>query len=311
MRIAIFGQAPFGRDVAVALADGGHEIAAVYVPPDSGRPDPLAAEADARGWPLLRCARFRRRGEAIPEVVGAYRTLAVELNVMPFTTVILPPEIVDAPRHGSLCFHPSKLPAYRGGSAIAWQIILGAGETAATVFRPDAGVDTGPIVVQHAGIPIGPRDTAASLYFDKLYPAGVAAMLEAVDAVAAGTATFTPQSDEGASHQPLLTDVHARIDWTRPGVEVDRLVRGCDPNPGAWAQARGTVVRLFGAVYEPAPGAPAPGTLQGVDDAGRLRIAVRGGVLSVAKLRIADSAKEPAAQALRTSGLDAGNDRLD
>jgi methionyl-tRNA formyltransferase len=313
MRIAIFGQAPFGRDVTLRLAEAGHDIAAVYAPPDAGRPDPLAAEAAERGWPLFRHKRFRRKGQAIPELVEEYLRLEVELNVLPFTTVILPPEIVDAPTHGSLCFHPSKLPAYRGGSAIAWQIILGAEETAVTVFRPDDGVDTGPIVVQQAGIPIAPTDTAVSLYFDKLYPAGVEAMIEAVAAVASGDARFEAQSDDGASHQPLLADEHARLDWGRPARELDRLARGCDPNPGAWAElgsapgsgpgsGPGSKVRLFGARLTADSADGEPGELLGYSSAGALRVAAKGGVLEFAKVRAGDAKKVPAAE----SGLEAG-----
>jgi methionyl-tRNA formyltransferase len=297
LKLAIFGQAPFGKDVTEGLADAGHEIVGVYAPPEGARPDPLAVLAEERGWPLFRHKRFRSKGVAIPELVDEYLSLGADLNVMPFTTVILPPEIVDAPVHGSLCFHPSKLPAYRGGSAIPWQIILGATETAATVFRPDEGVDTGPILVQKAGIPIEPTDNAVSLYFDKLYPAGVEAMLEGVAAVADGSAKFTPQVEEGASHEPLLAVEHARIDWNQPCEVVDRLVRGCDPNPGAWAELAGEPVRLFGASLSTESTAATPGEVLGLDADGRLRIALRGGTLRVAKLRVGDAKKVVAGEA--------------
>ena len=101
--------------------------------------------------------RFRRKGEAIPERVGEHRALRADLNVLAYVTAIIPPEILDAPPHGSLCFHPSLLPRYRGGAAVAWQIILGDAEAGVTVFRPDEGVDTGPIVVQKGGVKSGPR----------------------------------------------------------------------------------------------------------------------------------------------------------
>ncbi len=194
--------------------------------------------ADQRGWRLFRYERFRRKGSAIPELLEEYRSLGAELNVLPFTTAILPESIVDHPRHGSLCFHPSVLPAYRGGAALAWQIILGATESGVSVFRVDGGVDAGPIAVQKRGVAISSTDTTASLYFDKLYPLGVEAMLEAVRRVADGTATFTPQRDDGASFQGLVTDQVARIDWSRPAEEIDRLIRGCTPGPGAIARTR-------------------------------------------------------------------------
>jgi methionyl-tRNA formyltransferase len=301
-RIALFGQAAFAKDVLVRLLDAGHQIVGVYVPPSSGRPDPTAEEAEKRGLATFRYKAFRRQGVAIPERVAEYAALGAELNVMPFTTAILPPEIVAAPPLGSLCFHPSLLPAYRGGAALAWQIILGARETGVSVFVPDAGVDTGPIVVQKGGVSIDATDTAATLYFQKLYPLGVDAMLEAVEAVDRGTARPRAQDAAGASFQGLVTDAVARVDWSKSAAEIDRLVRGCDPSPGAWAErAGGEPVRLFDARLAAGDPGGAPGTLLGLED-GRLAIAARGGRVTVGKLRVGDAAKGPAAAA----GLEAG-----
>ncbi len=305
LRIAVFGQAPFGRDVTARIADAGHEIVAVHVPPSKGRPDPLAELAEERGWPLFRYKAYRRKGtfEPIAERVDEYLALGAELNLMPFTTAILPPVIVDAPRLGSLCFHPSLLPAYRGGNALAWQIIEGATESGVSVFQVDEGVDTGPLVVQKGGVPIDPTDSTVSLYFDKLYPLGVEAMVEAVEAVAAGTAKPTPQTEDGASFQGLVDDDVARIDWSQPGVVIDRLIRGCDPSPGAWAELDGAPVRLFGARFAAGAGEGEPGEVLGLDDAGeRLRIAVEGGVVAVQKLRVGDGAKQKAAEASLAPG---------
>ncbi len=301
LRVAIFGQAAFGRDVLARLAAAGHEIVGVLVPPDRGRPDPLAEEAARRGLRLFRHARYRRRGEAIPELVAEQLALGAELNVMPFTTVILPVEIVDAPRHGSLCFHPSLLPRYRGGSALAWQIILGETETGVTVFRPDAGVDTGPIVVQRGGVPIADTDSAATLYFEKLYPLGIEAIAEAVERVAAGGAAATPQDESRATFQGLVDDAVARIDWARPARELDRLIRGCDPQPAAHTLLDGEVVRLFESRLLPHPAPEPAGTLLGLED-GRLLVAAREGRLAVARVRRGEGKKVPAAQAGFSSG---------
>jgi methionyl-tRNA formyltransferase len=285
MRIAYFGQAPFGRDVLVRLLDAGHEVVGVYAPPAGARPDPLAEEAEKRGLRLLRPKTLRRQGAAIPGRVAEHAALGAELNVLAFVTIILPPEIVDAPRHGSLCFHPSLLPKYRGGNALAWQILLGETESGVSVFRPDAGVDTGPIVVQKGGVAIEPHHTAASLYFEKLYALGVEAMVEAVELVASGRARYEPQDESRASFQGLVTD------------ELDRWIRGCDPNPGAHARLRGEVVRLFGArLASRGESGAAPGTVLDVaKDA--LRIAALGGVLEVAKLKVGAAAKLAADQA--------------
>jgi methionyl-tRNA formyltransferase len=301
LRIALFGQAAFGKDVLVRLLGAGHELVGVYVPPDEGRPDPLASEAAARGLALFRHRRFRRGGEALPERVAEHHALGAELNVLAFVTTILPPEIVDAPRHGSLCFHPSLLPRFRGGSALAWQIILGERETGVTVFRPDAGVDTGPIIVQKRGVAIRDTDTAGSLYFERLYPLGIEAIAEAVAAVAAGTARGVPQDESRATAQGLANDGVARIDWTRGAIELDRLIRGCDPQPGAFALLRGQPLRLFdGRLLAGGSDAPA-GSVLGLED-GRLVVAARGGRLAVGRLRLGEGKKLPAAE----SGLEAG-----
>jgi methionyl-tRNA formyltransferase len=296
LRIALFGQAAFGRDVLVRLLERGHAIVGVYAPPDAGRPDPLAEEARARRLRCLRQRAFRRRGEAIPERLAEYRALGAELNVLAFVTAILPPEIVDHPAKGSLCFHPSLLPRFRGGAALAWQIMLGERESGVTVFRPDAGVDTGPIVLQKGPVPIRDTDSAASLYFERLYPLGVEAMVEAVELVDAGTARYAPQDESRATFQGLVGDAEARIDWSRSALELDRQVRGCDPQPGAFALRGAERVRLFDGRLLAGEAAAPPGAVLEVAD-GRLLLAARGGRLAVGKVRIGEGPKQPAAQA--------------
>ncbi len=308
LRIAYFGQAPFGRDVLVRLLEAGHEIAGVYAPPTKpgGKNDPLAEEAEKRGLALFRHAAMRKKtGEPIPSRIAEHAALRADLNVLAFVTMILPPEIVDAPRFGSLCFHPSLLPKFRGGNALAWQIIAGEREAGVSVFKPDAGVDTGPIVVQKGPVPILPHHTAASLYFDSLYALGVDATVEAVARVADGSATYRAQDESQAGFQGLVDDVVARIDWTRGAAEIDRLVRGCDPNPGAHARRGDEVVRLYGCTLAAGgEGGAAPGTVLAVDAKGA-RIAAAGGALQVAKLKVGAGAKTGAAE----SGIAAG-DRL-
>jgi methionyl-tRNA formyltransferase len=306
LRIALFGQAAFGRDVLLRLLDAGHEVVGVYAPPDAGRPEPLAEEAAGRGLPLLRPARMRRAGRALPERVAEHAALGADLNVLAFVTIILPPEVVDAPRFGSLCFHPSLLPAYRGGSALAWQILNGETESGVTVFRPDAGVDTGPIVVQKGGVPIAPTDSAGSLYFDKLYPLGVEAVCEAVELVDRGEVVYRPQDESRASFQGLVDDAVARVDWSESAEAVDRRIRACDPQPGAHARLGERVVRLFdGALVRgaPAPEAP-PGTAVALRDGAAL-VAARGGCVRIGRVRLDGGPKQSAAAA----GLAVG-DRL-
>jgi methionyl-tRNA formyltransferase len=293
LRIALFGQAAFGRDVLLRLVEKGHEIAAVYAPPDAGRPDPLADEARSRRLVCLRHRLFRRGGAAIGELVTEYRALRPDLNVLAYVTAILPAEIVEFPPKGSLCFHPSLLPRFRGGAALAWQIMLGERESGVTVFRPDAGVDTGPIVVQKGPVPIAPTDSAANLYFERLYALGVEAMVEAVELVATGRVRFAAQDDARSSFQGLVRDADARIDWSRRAAEIDRQIRGCDPQPGALALLGSERLRLFDARLERGRARAAPGTVLEVSG-GRLVLAARGGRISVGRLRRGDGPKQSA-----------------
>ena len=305
IRIAVFGQAPFGRDVTLRLAEAGHEIVAVHVPPDGGgRSDPLAEVAGEKGWPLFRYKGYRRKGQAIAERVEEYLTLGAELNVLPYTTVILPPEIIDAPKHRSVCFHPSILPAFRGGSALAWQIIEGIEESGISVFQPDDGVDTGPLYHQKGGVAISPIDNTASLYFDKLYPMGVEAMVETVAAIDAGTARLTPQAEAGASFQGLVDEDVAALDLAEDVVALDRRIRGCDPQPGAWLSLGEERIRLYGSRVESrSEPSEAPGSILAVVESGLL-LAARGGILRIQKVRRATGKC-----VAHESGLEAG-DRL-
>jgi methionyl-tRNA formyltransferase len=316
LRLAIFGQARFGREVTEALTAAGHEVVGVWVPPDNGRADPLGALALERGWPLFRHARYSRKGRAIPEVVAEYKALAPDLNVLPYTMAILPPEISDHPVHGSVCFHPSLLPAFRGGASLSWQIILGARESGVTVFKITERIDKGPILIQRGGVRIDPTDTMASLYFDKLYPLGVEVMIEAVAAIASGEARYRSQSEEGVSAQGLIDDETARIDWRRPATEIERLIRGCDPLPGALTTFDGRPLRCFGgslgpgtgagagagtgagtgAASDSAPGGAAPGTVLGLSD-GVLEVAARPGVVRVERVALDGNDRESAAAA--------------
>lgn len=304
LRIALFGQAPLAVDVLDGLLDAGHDIAAVYAPPDTGRPDALAERAEAHGLVLFRRRYFRRKGGgAIPAALEDYRGLDVELNVLASMTSFLPREITDAPVHKSLCYHPSLLPRFRGGNALQWQVIEGEVETGVSVFVPDEGADTGPILVQKGGEKIGPRDTAGSLFFDKLYPLGVQAVLEAVELVDSGRARPRAQDESAATHQGLVDDEVAAIDLARPASEIDRRVRGCDPQPGAWLRAGGEPVRLYDVALEPEAGGE-PGRLLEVGER-EIRLALRGGSLKVGRVR-GDAGKEPAAEFARRHGLEPG-----
>jgi methionyl-tRNA formyltransferase len=299
VRILLVGQAAFAEEVLRGLEAAGDTIAAVVCPPDAGpKPDPVKTAALARGVPI-----HQFRSLKAPEARRAFEEADADLGVLAYVTQIVPEPLLHVPRRTSICFHPSLLPRYRGGSALAWQLIRGETESGVTVFWPDAGIDTGPILLQRSA-PVGPDDTAGSLYFKTLYPLGVRTVLDAVALVREGKAPRVPQDESRASYDPLCRDEHARIDWSRPTAEVHNLIRGCDPQPGAYGEWRGARLRL----YEPRrvegrAGAP-PGTVLGIGADG-LTAATGDGAVRVARARDG-GAKAPAAEVARAVGLEAG-----
>src|SRR5438034_5911397 len=254
MRILLVGQAVFAEEVLRGLEAAGDTIAAAVCPPDAGpKPDPVKAAALARGIPV-----HQFRSLKAPEARHAFEAARADLGVLAYVTQIVPEPLLHVPRLTSICFHPSLLPRYRGGSAIAWQLIRGETESGVTVFWPDAGIDTGPIVLQRP-LPVRPADTAGSLYYRALCPLGVRAVLDAVALIREGKAPRVPQDESRAGDDPLCSDAHAGIDWSRPAAEVHNLIRGCDPQPGAHTTWRGARLRL----YAPRPAAALAGAPAG------------------------------------------------
>jgi methionyl-tRNA formyltransferase len=272
MRIILVGQAAFAEKVLDGLREKGRDVVAVYCPPDAlgGKTDPLKARALALKIPVRQHPSLKR-----PEVKREFEDLDADLGVLAYVTQIVPPSVFGVPRLGSICFHPSILPKYRGGSAIPWQIIKGETRGGVTVFWVDPGIDTGPILLQREA-PIGPDDTAASLYFNKLFPIGVEVLIQSVDLIAAGKAPRVPQDESRATYDPLCRDEHAVIDWSRPLSEVYNLIRGCDPQPGAYTLWQGEKLRLYDA--RPVDGSCRPGIVEGVSAEGLLIGAGKGAV---------------------------------
>jgi methionyl-tRNA formyltransferase len=297
MRILLVGQAAFAEQVLTGLAGAGHDVVAVVCPPDRGpKPDPVKTAALGRGIPVHQFPSLKR-----PEARDAFEGARADLALLAYVTQIVPEALLGVPRLGTLCFHPSLLPKYRGGSAIPWQLVNGETRTGVTVFWTDAGIDTGPILLQREAT-AGPDDTAASLYYNTLFPLGVQACLDAVALVAAGNPPRVTQDERLATYDPLLTDAHAAVDWTRSATALHDLIRGCDPNPGAHTFWRGASLRLFDSqrTTEPAAGA-APGTVVAVDAAG-IAIAAGDGVVRCKRLR-ADGPKAAASEVAAASGL--------
>lgn len=299
MKVVLVGQAAFAARVLDGLLDRRHEVAAVYCPPDPPgvKPDAVKERALALGVAVQQHASLKT-----PAVEAEFAQLHADLGVLAYVTQIVPPRVFEKPRCGSICFHPSLLPRYRGGSAINWQIINGERETGVSVFWVDPGIDTGPVLLQKPAA-IGPDDTAGSLYYKTLFPIGVAAVLEAVDMVAAGTAPRQPQDESQASYDPLCRDEHAIIDWALPVDRVYNLIRGCDPQPGAYLRLNGEKLRLY-ECRAIVGGTARPGVVEEVSADGMVIGAV-GGAIRAQKVRFG-TRKVAAAEFAAEHGVIAG-----
>lgn len=300
MKIALIGQAAFAERVLDGLRADQHEVVALYCPPDAagGRVDPVKQRALDLGVPVRQHKSLKQ-----PEVRDEFAALGADLAVLAYVTQIVPPAVFELPARGSICFHPSLLPRYRGGSAVNWQIIRGESEAGVSVFWVDPGIDTGPLLLQRS-VAIGPDDTAGSLYYDKLFPMGVDVVLESVRLIQAGTAPREVQDETRATYDPLCRDEHAQVDWTRPMADVHNLIRGCDPQPGAYVAFAGAKLRLFDAQRAAAASAE-PGTIIALDDAG-LTVACAGGAVRIGRVRH-DAGKVGAAEFAAAKGLDVGS----
>jgi len=241
MRIVVHGQQAFGKAVLEALLKRGENVVGVYVAPEKPgqKADPLKEAALAAKLPVHQPASYRK-----PEVWDEFKTLKPDLQVMAFVTLFVPEEFLKIPTHGSIQYHPSLLPAYRGASAINWPIIKGEKETGLSIFWPDNGLDTGDVLMQKK-TPISATDTLGTVYFDRLFPMGVDAMMESVDLVKAGKAPRIKQDETKATYEGRCGPDNARIDWGKPWEQIDRLIRGCNPAPGAWTTLNGAKVQIF------------------------------------------------------------------
>ncbi|KAI1715382.1 formyl transferase domain-containing protein [Ditylenchus destructor] len=254
MKIAVIGKSAFGADVYKRLREAGHEVVVVCTEPDkNGRADLIALEAAKNDTPVLKLPKWRRKNpisgkwEVIPEVFEQYTAYGAELNVLPFCTQFIPSEVIDFPRHKTIIYHPSILPAHRGASAINWTLINGDSEAGLTLFWADDGVDTGPILLQRK-CAVEENDTLNSLYKRFLYPEGVKATVDAVNLIAEGRAPRITQPEEGASYEPYITAKPelAQIDWAWRQCQLHNFIRGNDNVPGAWTTFNGQKVTLLG-----------------------------------------------------------------
>jgi len=300
MRIILLGQAAFAEKTLEKLVGNGEEIAAVYCPldPPSGKFDPLKQKAIDLGI-LVR----QHKSLKAPEVREEFLALNSDLAILAFVTQIVPPQVFSVPRLGSICFHPSLLPKYRGASAINWALIKGESVTGLTLFWVDKGIDTGPILLQKEVV-VDRDDTTGSLYFNKIFPLGIEAISEAVDLIKAGNPPRIVQDESKATYDPPCGDEHAKIDWSKPAQEVYNLIRGCDPQPGAHSTWQGKMVRIFDARLQTGNSSAPTGQVTGIGGE-EITIALNGGALTAKKFR-AEGAKISGAEFAKQVDLKVG-----
>lgn len=300
MRIILMGQQAFGKATLEAYLDRGEDIVAVYCAPDKeGKPiDPVKELALEKGLPVYQPANFKDA-----DVLDEIRSLKADLCVMAYVIIFVPEEARNIPTHGSVCFHPSLLPLHRGPSSINWPIIWGSKKTGLSIFWPDDGLDEGEILLQKE-VEITDDDTLGSVYFDKIFPLGIEAMCETLDLVRDGKAPKIPQDESKATYESWCKKADAEIDWSKSVDDVHNLIRGTNPQPGAWTTINGETVKIFDSAKLPEAGG-APGTVTGVTSEG-FTVAVNGGQILVKRVRPDGQGKVAASEFVDASGLAIG-----
>ena len=305
MRIVVHGQQAFGKAVLEALIKRGENVVAVYVAPEKPgqKADPLKEAALAAKLPVYQPASYRKQ-----EVWDEFRAMKPDLQVMAFVTLFVPEEFLNIPTHGSIQYHPSLLPLGRGASAINWPIINGEKETGLSIFWPDNGLDTGDVLIQKK-TPISDKDTLGTVYFDRLFPMGVEAMMESLDLVKAGKAPRIKQDESLATYEGRCGADNAHIDWGKPWGQIYNLIRGCNPAPGAWTTVNGKTVQIFDAKPLPAKDPKGIGGKLGevVEiDASGFSVVCADGRIKVMRVKPADGGKVAASDFAKSVDLAVG-----
>lgn len=305
MKVVIIGQQDFGKAVLEAFLQRGDTVSGVFVAPDKegAKPDPLKVAAQEKGLPLFQFPSYRRA-----EAQEALRSLNADIGIMAYVLLFAPQEFVNIPKHGTIQYHPSLLPKHRGPSSINWPIIQGATHTGLTIFRPTDGLDEGPVILQKE-VEIGPDETLGDVYFKKLFPLGVQAMLEAADLVVGGHHQEVVQDESQATYEGWCRAPEAKIDWHKPVDQVYNLIRGCNPAPGAWTTWNGKKLQIFDArksVFRRfADVAGKIGEVSDVTESG-FKVTAQGGQIEVLKVKPEEGSKLSAGEFAKAAGLTVG-----
>ncbi|MTE00997.1 methionyl-tRNA formyltransferase [Paracoccus sp. YIM 132242] len=252
MRVIFMGTPEFSVPALRAIA-ARHEVVAVYSQPPRAagrgqkpRPSAVHAAAEELGIEVRTPLRLRDPAEQ-----AAFATLGADVAVVVAYGLILPQPVLDAPRLGCLNIHASLLPRWRGAAPIHRAVMAGDAETGVTIMRMEAGLDTGPVLVE-ARTPIGAEETTADLH-DRLSVMGAGLIVDVLDRL---PLPAVPQAEVGVTYAAKIDKAEARVDWSQPAIEVDRLIRGLSPFPGAWCEIAGERVKLLRSRVVAGQGAP-------------------------------------------------------
>jgi len=295
MRVIFMGTPDFSVPVLEALVKAGHEVAAVYCQPPrpagrgkKDRPTPVQARAEEMGLEVRHPVSLKGAGEQ-----AAFAALGADVAVVVAYGLILPQAILDAPKRGCLNIHASLLPRWRGAAPIHRAIMAGDARTGVCIMQMEAGLDTGPVLLSRE-TEIGPTETTGALH-DRLSDLGADAIVEALARL--DELTPRPQPEEGVTYAAKIDKAEARVDWSRPATEVDRLIRGLSPFPGAWCDHKGERIKLLAS--ERAEGAGHPGEVLEDAGGGSLRVACGEGAVRLLRLQRAGRGAQDAETFLR------------
>jgi methionyl-tRNA formyltransferase len=237
-----------------------------------------------------------------PEALELMRSFDADVCMMAYVLLFVPEAVRDAPKYGTFQYHPSLCPLHRGPSSINWPIAMGKTMTGLTIFWPDDGLDGGPIMLQKT-CEIGPDETIGDVYFNKLFPMGVDAMLEGLDLVKAGVIIKHDQRLEDGSYESWFKKDVARIDWAKPVAEVYNTIRAANPAPGAWTVVDGVEVSIYDSAR--LDGSGRPGEVVAVSDDG-VTVQADGGRILIKRVRPKGGDKQPAAAWAAAAGIAPG-----
>jgi methionyl-tRNA formyltransferase len=305
MKIAIIGQQDFGKAVLEAFLARKDEVAGVFCAPEKpgARPDALKVAAQEKGVHVFQFASLKS-----DEAKQALKKLNVELGIMAFVLQFAPQDFVNIPKRGTIQYHPSLLPKYRGPSSINWPIIRGDAKTGLTIFRPTDGLDEGPVVLQKE-TPITADDTLGTVYFDRLFPMGVQAMLEAADLVIKSKHHEVVQDESKATYEGWCRKAEAKLNWANHVDLVYNTIRGCNPAPGAWTTLGGAELQIFDARKHPVRTFGAVkgkiGEVVEVTDKS-FQVSAQGGRIEVLRAKLGEGKKVAAAELLAAGQVKPG-----